>query len=108
MEHNVYAGQSPALDAKTGFPGGQDRFMDSGMSLGPQRGRAQPAEDVSPKAPTAGVDQAAAHVAAALREIRPHAVLSYDDDGGYGHPDHVRTARVGNPGARAARGRVRR
>ena len=94
VEHHVYAGQSPALDAQTGFPGGGDRFMDSGMSWSPE-GRAQPAEDVSPKALTAaGVDQAAAHVAAALREIRPHAVLSYDDDGGYGHPDHVRTARV--------------
>lgn len=94
VEHHVYAGQEPALEAGAGFPGGGDRFMDSGMSWGPD-GRAQPAEDVSPKALTAaGVDQAAAHVAAALREIRPHAVLSYDDDGGYGHPDHVRTARV--------------
>ena len=94
VQHRVYAGQPPALDPRAGFPGGGDRFMDSGMSWGDD-GRAQPAPDVSPQALTAApLDQAAAHAAAAIREIRPHAALTYDDDGGYGHPDHVRTAQV--------------
>lgn len=94
VQKHVYAGQAPALDPDAGFPGGGDRYLDSGMSWG-EDGRAQPAPDVSARALTeAAPDQVAAHVAAAIRAIRPHAALSYDDDGGYGHPDHVRTAQV--------------
>lgn len=94
VTRHVYAGQPPALDPTAGFPADGDRFLDSGMSWGPD-GRAQPAEDVSPHGLTpAPLDQPAAHVAAAIRAIRPHAAFSYDDDGGYGHPDHVRTAQV--------------
>lgn len=94
VRHHVYAGQAPALDPDAGFPGGGDRYLDSGMSWG-EDGRAQPAPDVSPRALTsADPEQAAAHVAAAIRALRPHAAFSYDDDGGYGHPDHVRTAQV--------------
>lgn len=29
-----------------------------------------------------------------IREIRPHVVVTYDDNGGYGHPDHVQTHRI--------------
>ena len=94
LADRFFAGEPPAHDPAVGFANGADKYLDSGMSWGPD-GRPQPAEDVSPAALTAADPQeAAAHVAAALREIRPHAVLSYDDDGGYGHPDHVRTARV--------------
>ncbi|GAA3018036.1 hypothetical protein GCM10017559_47420 [Streptosporangium longisporum] len=28
---------------------------------------------------------------AAVREFRPHVHLTYDDDGGYPHPDHIMT-----------------
>ena len=31
---------------------------------------------------------------AAVREFRPHVMLTYDEDGGYPHPDHVMTHRV--------------
>lgn len=94
VRQQSYAGQAPALDPDAGFPGGGDRYLDSGMSWG-EDGRARPARDVSPRSLTsAAAEQAAAHVAAAIRALRPHAALTYDDDGGYGHPDHVRTARV--------------
>ena len=47
-------------------------------------------------------EEAAAHVAAAVRAVRPHVLVTYDDDGGYGHPDHVRTSAVAVRGAELA------
>ncbi len=37
---------------------------------------------------------AAAPLVRAVREFRPHVILTYDSDGGYPHPDHVMTHRV--------------
>lgn len=91
VSDRFFAGETPALDESVGFGNGLGRYLDSGMSWGAD-GRAEPAEDVSPAALTsASVDEAAAHVAAAIRAVRPHVVVTYCDDGGYGHPDHVRT-----------------
>ncbi|MDO4918852.1 PIG-L family deacetylase [Kocuria sp.] len=94
LTDRFYAGEPPALDAALGFANGAGKYVDSGMSWGPD-GHARPAADVSPAALTAAdTDEAAAHVAAAIRALRPHAVVTYADDGGYGHPDHVATHRV--------------
>lgn len=38
---------------------------------------------------TIPVEKAAAPLVAALREFRPHVVTTYDERGGYPHPDHV-------------------
>lgn len=38
--------------------------------------------------------EAAAPLVAAVREFRPHVMLSYDPSGGYPHPDHVMCHRV--------------
>jgi mycothiol S-conjugate amidase len=40
------------------------------------------------------VEVASAPLVAAVREFRPHVVLTYDDNGGYPHPDHIMTNRV--------------
>ena len=94
LTDRFYAGEPPALDASVGFANGAGKYVDSGMSWGPD-GFAQPTADVSPAALTAAdPDEAAAHVAAAIRALRPHAVITYADDGGYGHPDHVATHRI--------------
>ena len=86
LTDRFYAGEPPALDASVGFANGAGKYVDSGMSWGPD-GFAQPTADVSPAALTAAdPDEAAAHVAAAIRALRPHAVVTYADDGGYGHP----------------------
>src|SRR5258708_3674953 len=45
------------------------------------------------------VDEAAARLAQLLREENADVLLSYDPQGGYGHPDHVKVHQVG---ARAA------
>jgi LmbE family N-acetylglucosaminyl deacetylase len=47
----------------------------------------------------AGLGEAAGKLAALLEEERADLLLSYDPQGGYGHPDHVRVHQVG---ARAA------
>jgi N-acetyl-1-D-myo-inositol-2-amino-2-deoxy-alpha-D-glucopyranoside deacetylase len=38
--------------------------------------------------------EAVGELVAIIRERRPHVVVTYDPDGGYGHPDHVHTHRV--------------
>jgi mycothiol S-conjugate amidase len=37
---------------------------------------------------------ASAPLVAAVREFRPHVIITYDDDGGYPHPDHIMTNKV--------------
>src|SRR3984885_3424487 len=53
------------------------------------------------------VAEAAEALVRAIREFRPHVMLTYDENGGYPHPDHVMTHKVsvaafeaaGDPGA---------
>ncbi len=45
------------------------------------------------------VDDAARAVAAIIEQERPEVMLSYDKNGGYGHPDHVYVHRVGRRAA---------
>jgi mycothiol S-conjugate amidase len=40
------------------------------------------------------VEEAAAPLVKAVREFRPHVMLTYDENGGYPHPDHVKTHEV--------------
>jgi mycothiol S-conjugate amidase len=40
------------------------------------------------------LETAAAPLVALVREFRPHVVLTYDELGGYPHPDHVRTHEI--------------
>jgi LmbE family N-acetylglucosaminyl deacetylase len=47
-------------------------------------------------------EEAAERLAAILREERADVLLSYDRNGGYGHPDHVKVHRVGALAARLA------
>ncbi|WP_206079934.1 mycothiol conjugate amidase Mca [Propioniciclava coleopterorum] len=42
----------------------------------------------------ADLDEAATDLAAIIREFRPHVVVTYDENGGYPHPDHIRTHEV--------------
>jgi N-acetyl-1-D-myo-inositol-2-amino-2-deoxy-alpha-D-glucopyranoside deacetylase len=43
--------------------------------------------------------EAAADLVAVIREVRPQVLVTYDDFGGYGHPDHVQAHRVAMYGA---------
>ncbi|MFJ9725558.1 N-acetyl-1-D-myo-inositol-2-amino-2-deoxy-alpha-D-glucopyranoside deacetylase [Streptomyces sp. NPDC101209] len=42
----------------------------------------------------ADVDEAAALLAEVILEVRPQVLVTYDENGGYGHPDHIQTHRV--------------
>jgi N-acetyl-1-D-myo-inositol-2-amino-2-deoxy-alpha-D-glucopyranoside deacetylase len=73
---------------------GEGRWRDSGMAwLAP--GVAGVGEQVHPAAfALADLDEAAGLLADVLREVRPQVVVTYDPQGGYGHPDHVMAHRV--------------
>lgn len=67
--------------------GGAGRYQDSGMM-----GLAD--NDDPGCLWQADVDRAAEHLVAVIREVRPQVLVTYDDDGGYGHPDHIQAHRV--------------
>ncbi len=64
-------------------------FRDSGMQWGPD-GRAMAASVELPGSfARAPLQETAALLAQAIRELLPDVVVTYAADGGYGHPDHV-------------------
>ena len=69
------------------------RYTDSGMTW-VSEGVAGPDPDATEGFAFADVDEAAARLAALIREAKPEAVVTYDDFGGYGHPDHIQAVRV--------------
>ncbi|MCX5376072.1 N-acetyl-1-D-myo-inositol-2-amino-2-deoxy-alpha-D-glucopyranoside deacetylase [Streptomyces sp. NBC_00091] len=77
------------------FLGGPGRFRDSGMMGAPQNSR--PGAFWS-----ADLDEAAGHLVEVIRELRPQVLVTYDPDGGYGHPDHIQAHRVAMRGAELA------
>jgi N-acetyl-1-D-myo-inositol-2-amino-2-deoxy-alpha-D-glucopyranoside deacetylase len=69
------------------FLGGPGRWHDSGMM-------GLPTNDAPGSFWQADVDQAAAEVLRVIRDVRPQVMVSYDDNGFYGHPDHIQAHRV--------------
>ena len=67
--------------------GGPGRFRDSGM-IG------TPANERPDCFWRTDLLTAAIELVAVLREVRPQVVVTYDDFGGYGHPDHIQAHRV--------------
>ncbi len=69
------------------FLGGPGRFRDSGMMGLPQNRR----ENAFWSTP---VDEAAPFLVEIIRSVRPQVLVTYDPNGGYGHPDHIQAHRV--------------
>src|ERR1043165_7738419 len=42
----------------------------------------------------ADLTEAADHLVAVIREVRPQVLVTYDQFGNYGHPDHIQAHRV--------------
>jgi N-acetyl-1-D-myo-inositol-2-amino-2-deoxy-alpha-D-glucopyranoside deacetylase len=42
----------------------------------------------------ADLEEAANHLVKVIEEIKPHILITYDEIGGYGHPDHIQAHRV--------------
>ncbi len=76
------------------FLGGPGHYHDSGM-VWSETGGAMLGPDLPDGAFwTADLLEAADHLVAVLREVRPQVLVTYDQYGGYGHPDHVQAHRV--------------
>jgi N-acetyl-1-D-myo-inositol-2-amino-2-deoxy-alpha-D-glucopyranoside deacetylase len=69
------------------FLGGPGRWRDSGMM-------GLPANDDPDCFWQADVPAAAAELATVIREVRPQVLVTYDQNGFYGHPDHIQAHRV--------------
>ncbi|MFE6872255.1 N-acetyl-1-D-myo-inositol-2-amino-2-deoxy-alpha-D-glucopyranoside deacetylase [Kitasatospora sp. NPDC057692] len=69
------------------FLGGPGRYRDSGMM-------GVPDNDAPGCFWRADVDEAADRLVAVVREVRPQVLVTYDEHGGYGHPDHIQAHRV--------------
>lgn len=67
--------------------GGAGRYGDSGMM-------GLPDNDDPRCFWQADVDEAAKDLVQVILEVRPQVVVTYDDNGGYGHPDHIQAHRV--------------
>jgi N-acetyl-1-D-myo-inositol-2-amino-2-deoxy-alpha-D-glucopyranoside deacetylase len=80
------------------FLGGPGRWRDSGMAGTEPRGRRG-----SQRFSDADEREAVGALVDVIRTLRPHVVVTYDANGGYGHPDHVR-AHVVTTAAVAAAG----
>ncbi|GLF94466.1 N-acetyl-1-D-myo-inositol-2-amino-2-deoxy-alpha-D-glucopyranoside deacetylase [Streptomyces yaizuensis] len=75
--------------------GGPGRYRDSGM-MGVEQNRRPGAFWNTP------VDEAAGYLVEIIRSVRPQVLVTYDPDGGYGHPDHIQTHRVATRAAELA------
>ncbi len=67
--------------------GGPGAYRDSGMM-------GEPSNDRPGCFWRADLREAADHLVAIIREVRPQVLVTYDDFGGYGHPDHIQAHRV--------------
>src|SRR4051794_3063609 len=70
-------------------------YEDSGMIGTPENERATAFWN-------ADLDEATAHLVKVIHEVRPQVVLTYDENGGYGHPDHIQAHRIAVAGVAAA------
>ena len=76
------------------YLGGFQRYRDSGMQWHAD-GHAVAADDVHDNAFwNADLTEAASHLVEIIREVRPQVLVTYDEFGGYGHPDHIQAHRV--------------
>jgi N-acetyl-1-D-myo-inositol-2-amino-2-deoxy-alpha-D-glucopyranoside deacetylase len=69
------------------FLGGPGHYRDSGMM-------GLPTNDRDGCFWQADLDEAADLLVQVIRELRPQVVVAYDENGGYGHPDHIQAHRV--------------
>jgi len=78
------------------------RYLDSGMRWIAD-GLAGPAEDQHPDSFSLAPQAAAlADLLALITHVQPEVLISYDQAGSYGHPDHVRVHEIGAAAAHAA------
>jgi N-acetyl-1-D-myo-inositol-2-amino-2-deoxy-alpha-D-glucopyranoside deacetylase len=77
------------------FLGGPGRWRDSGMM-------GEPTNDRADCFWQADLEVAVGELVKVIREVRPQVVITYNEVGGYGHPDHIQAHRVAVSGVEAA------
>ncbi|NHC13162.1 N-acetyl-1-D-myo-inositol-2-amino-2-deoxy-alpha-D-glucopyranoside deacetylase [Motilibacter deserti] len=77
------------------FLGGPGRWRDSGMM-------GLTTNDRPDCFWQADLEEAAGLVAEVVREVRPQVLVTYDENGGYGHPDHIQAHRAAMRGIELA------
>jgi N-acetyl-1-D-myo-inositol-2-amino-2-deoxy-alpha-D-glucopyranoside deacetylase len=76
------------------YLGGFGTYRDSGMKWHPD-GYAIPDDTIHENAFwAADLTEASDHLVAIVREVRPQVLVTYDQFGNYGHPDHIQAHRV--------------
>jgi N-acetyl-1-D-myo-inositol-2-amino-2-deoxy-alpha-D-glucopyranoside deacetylase len=78
------------------FLGGPGRWRDSGMM-------GEPSNDRADCFWQADLEVATGELVRVIRELRPQVVITYNEVGGYGHPDHIQAHRVTMAAVDAAR-----
>ncbi|UYM06206.1 N-acetyl-1-D-myo-inositol-2-amino-2-deoxy-alpha-D-glucopyranoside deacetylase [Solicola gregarius] len=76
------------------FLGGAGRYRDSGMIYADDGSATVPPDVSDDSFWRADLLEASTHLVEVIREVRPQVLVTYDDFGGYGHPDHVQAHRV--------------
>jgi len=74
----------------------ESKWRDSGMMGTPQNTR----PDVFWNA---DLDVVAKHLLNVILEVKPHVMITYDENGGYGHPDHIKAHQTAMRAAELAR-----
>lgn len=77
------------------FLGGFGTYRDSGMM-------GMPSNDRPDCFWQADLLEASLHLVKIIRELKPRVLVTYDEFGGYGHPDHIQTHRVAMHAAQLA------
>ncbi len=78
------------------FLGGPGHWRDSGMDGAEPRHRQRFTD--------ADMREAVGELVAIIRRLRPHVVVTYDPNGGYGHPDHIQAHLVTTEAVAASAG----
>ncbi|HEY0616153.1 MAG TPA: N-acetyl-1-D-myo-inositol-2-amino-2-deoxy-alpha-D-glucopyranoside deacetylase [Kribbella sp.] len=76
------------------YLGGPGKYRDTGMIYDDERNAAVPHETRPDSFWQADLLAAANDLVPIIREIRPQVLVTYDQFGNYGHPDHVKAHRV--------------
>ncbi len=76
------------------FLGGPGKYRDTGMIYDEQGNAAVPPQTRDDSFWQADLLAAANDLVPVIREVRPQVLVTYDDFGNYGHPDHVKAHRV--------------
>ena len=85
------------------YLGGFKRYRDSGMQWHESATRSRPTTSTRTPSGTPTSPRRPTYLVEMIREVRPQVLVTYDEFGGYGHPDHIQAHRVATYAAVAGR-----